>query len=591
MPKNAKNKNVFARVDRTRKTLVETVVKSVGAQLILFFAFVSAVVLIITADTGQRDEALRALVLGEPAPFEVVATREFTFVQKDVVQSERKRDLVASEVPAVFDWQEGLGSRLRDQLNQSFSAIRKELATRATERLRQKEPEKLAAIQAAELEAQTQLLLESLDVQTRVSVARELRKQHFDESLEVSIRDSDFDAFARDGFSEVTENLIADIVGQVMTNILVVSRRTLEDEQERGIFLRRMRGDKVLIEYLVRDIDSRFVTMERVAALVEEAGARRLATVGDRELRNAILSTASSVVQPNTFINQDATVEKREAAVASVGDQYVREDIRKGQVLVNRSEVFTERHRRLIESMLDETSFLSRGQVFAGVVLFALLAVVTLYVFGRRSIASFRPKVRDIVFMAVSLLSLLALTRVGVLLGQVMAETVTAVPAEAWYFAVPVAASGMLIRLVLNSEHAAVFTVLFSLLVGVMAGNSFFFATYAAVGGFVGAMAARQVRNRMALLWSGVIIGGVNMVAIAAFALIDGEFFNLAIIGQLSLGLIGGIASGVVVSAALPVVEAVFGYTTDIKCLSSRTSTTLLCASSLCARPEATITA
>lgn len=567
MPKSAKKKSDFARIVRKRKTFVDRALRSAGAQLLIFFAFVWAIVLVITVDTDQRDEALRALVVGEPSPFEVVATRDFTFVQKDIVQSKRKQDLVASEVPAVFDWQEGLGSKLRDRVNDAFSKMRTELASRARTRLTERDPDRLRIISTLPPDEQTAALIESMDSNTRLQVSRELRKDVFDAALGVVVRDSDFDAFARNGFAAPTENLLADIIGEVMTNIIVVSRRTLDDEQERGIFLRRMRGEKVLIEYLVRDIDSRFVTMERVGALVEEAGARRLSSVGDRELRNAILSAASSIVQPNTFINQDSTLERREAAVASVGDQYVREDIRKGQILLNRSEVVTERHRRLIEAMLDESRFLSRGQVFAGVVLFSLLALITPFVFGRRSITSFHPKVRDMTFMGLSLLILLCLTRVGVMLGQVMAENVTAIPAMAWYFAIPVAASGMLIRLVLNSEHAALFTVLFSLLVGVMAGNSFFFATYAALGGFVGAMAARQVRNRMALLWSGVTIGAVNVVAIAAFNLIEGEFFTLGIIVQMALGLVGGLASGIVVSATLPVVEAVFGYTTDIKLL------------------------
>ncbi len=564
---NNKTKNVFSRADRTRKSVVNAAVNSVGAQLLLFFAFIGAVVFLVTVDTHQRDDSLRSLVIGEPSAFEVFVSREFTFIQKDVVQSKRKRDLAASEVAAVFDWQEGLGADLRDRLGAAFSEMRADLATHARERLVVSNPERLHVVDEMPSDARAMALLESLDMATRLQFARERRKDVFDRLIGVSVRDSDFDAFARHGFQSDAEVLLADIVGQVMTNIIVVRRRTLEDEQERGIFLRRMRGEKVLIEYLVSDIDARFVTMERVPALVEEAGARRLSAIGDRDLRTAILSTANSIVQPNTFINPDITVQKREAAVASVEDQFVREEMRRGQILLNRGEVVTERHRRIIEAMLDESTFLSRGQVVAGVVLFTLLAMVTLFVFGRRNLNTFRLKARDVVFMSSVLLSLLALSRVGVVFGQVLSETFTSIPAEAWYFAIPVAASGMLIRLVLNSEHAAVFTVLFALLVGLMTGNSFFFATYAAIGGFVGAMAARQVRNRMALLWSGLVIGAVNMVSIMAFLLISGEFFELSSISRMGMGLVGGIASGIVVSAVLPVVEAVFGYTTDIKLL------------------------
>lgn len=567
MAKTNKSKNVFARVERTRQSFIQAAVKSAGVQLVLFFLFVGAVVSVIAVDTDQRDEALRELVVGDPAPFEVAAKHEFTFVQRDLAQSTRKRDLAASEVPSVFDWQEGLGATFRERISGAFSGMRDHLVRAAHDRLAAQNPEQLEAILALPAEAQQQALIDVLDTSFRLQKAREVRKNLFDDALGVSVRDSDFEAFARNGFSRVSETLLADVTGQVMTNIIVVSRRTLEDERERGIFLRRMRGNKVLIEYLVTDIDTRFVTMERIPALVEDAGSRRLAPVGDRELRDAILSTAASVVQPNTFINNDITLQKKAAAVASVADQYVREDVRRGQILLNRGEVVTERHKRLVDAMLDATTFLSRGQLLAGVVIFSLLSLVTLYVFGRRSIPTFKPKARDITFMATTLLSLLLMTRIGVLLGQVLGETLSMIPMEAWYFAIPVASSGMLIRLVLNSEHAAVFTVLFALLVGVLTGNSFFFAAYAAVGGFVGAMAARQVRNRMALLWSGLVIGGVNVVAISAFLLLQGQFFSLSVIPQLVLGLMGGLATGIFVSAILPVVEAVFGYTTDIKLL------------------------
>ena len=247
---------------------------------------------------------------------------------------------------------------------------------------------------------------------------------------------------------------------------------------------------------------------------------------------------------------------------------------RKGQVIVDRGHLITTRHLRILQQMEAEQEILSRSQVIAGIVIFCLLLLVTMFLFGRRNIRKFRPQPRDIVFMAATMIILLLITKAGILLSRAVVEQVTFVPIQAWYYAVPVAAAGMLIRLVLNSEHAIVFTVLFAVLVGLMADHSLFFMTYAAVGGLVGAGAVKTVKNRMGLIWSGVTVASVNVVAVLGFLLMEGELLQVDAISSLlqalafmALAVTGGIFAGFLVSIMLPLSESVFGYTTDIKLL------------------------
>jgi cyclic-di-AMP phosphodiesterase PgpH len=210
---------------------------------------------------------------------------------------------------------------------------------------------------------------------------------------------------------------------------------------------------------------------------------------------------------------------------------------------------------------------LQHTQVLTGIAAFSLLLLMILYLFGRRNIRKFRPRPRDIVFMGSTLLMMLLLTRMGVAMSHALAEQLAIVPVEAWYFAIPVAAGGMLIRLVLNSEHAIIFTILFAILVGVIADNSLFFAAHAAIGSLVGITSVQQVKHRMALMWSGLLVGAVNVLAVASFSLIDGQLLQWATVFHLLLAFGGGLAAGFFVSAVLPLFEAIFGYTTDIKLL------------------------
>lgn len=562
------SKSVFSRLDKARVSALQTTLNNSFVQLVAFGLFLTGVVLLVSYDFDARASALDELEVGQVAQGDVTATRSFTFTQIDTAASEKQRDAAANEVPNVFDWQEGQAQTLRNRVTLAFEEMRKEMARVAADELEKRSPrEHEVALEASGGEPAPETWIELLRPQRRISLAKALRKEVFDPTLGVAIRDSDFEALAQVGFSANVEAELADICLEVMGNIILPSMRIIEAEQENGIFLRRLRDEKVLIEYHVDDISGRFLTMERVPALVEEVGARRLTSIGDRELRQAIVSTATALIQPNTFSNPTVTAEKREAARQGVDDQVIREDIRKGQVIVSRGDSITDRHLKLIDLMLVDGAQSNQVQSFVGVVLFCVGFLITLYIFGRRNIRKFRPRQKDIIFMAVALLGMLMIMRLGDLFGHALIGQFGTIPIDAWHYAIPIAAGGMLVRLVLNSEHASVFVVVLAALVGVMASNSLFFMCYAAIGGFVGAGAVRRVKNRMTLMWSGLLIGGVNALTICAFLLIEGEFLAWSTLLIVLLGVLGGILSGLLVSAILPIIETIFEYTTDIKLL------------------------
>ncbi len=567
-------KGVFSRIGVDRSTLLQDLADKPLAQFVVFGLFVLAIVGVMTLGF-QTENRIRDYEVGEVAPHDVKATRDFVFVEKDMEASEKERARAARDVPHVYDWQEGLGESIRDRTSNAFGGMRQAMANTILERMREERPRELER-----LEEETPpmglstALLERVPPRERVEIANLLRSQHFDQVLGVSLRDSDFETFARAGFPERAENALASVVGEVMTHIIVPSKRIIESEDEAGVFLRRLRDDKVLIEYHVANVDARVIPLESVPSLVDEVSAQRLASMGDRALRSAITSAATALVRPNTTFNAAETAKRREAAREAVDDRVLREEFRQGQVIVDKGHLITERHLRILQQMETERELLNRSQVVAGIVVFCLLLLATLFLFGRRNIRKFRPAGKDIVFMALTMLILIALTRAGLLLSQAIVELLPIVPVEAWYFAIPVAASGMLIRLVLNSESAIVFTVLFAVLAGVMADNSLFFMSFTAIGGLVGAGAVKTVKNRMGLIWSGLTVAGVNVIAVLSFLLIDGQLLQagawdslVQASGYVGLAVIGGIFSGFVASGLLPLFETLFGYTTDIKLL------------------------
>lgn len=563
------SKGVFARARRGKGGGLRKLAEQMPLQFLAFAAFVAAMVAIMTAGFEGRGRLLNEGLIGQVAPFTVEASRDFPFRETDLLASNRQRQDVSDSVPSVYDWQEGLGESLRDQIRQAFSAMRGVMAESAREHMAVHQPDRLAQLNevAGATGIPTRRLVETLSAEERVRLAHLHREDHFDTHLKLRISEGDFEVFARRGFPVDVENTLAAMVGEAMSQLIIANVRRIDRERENGIYLRRLRDDKLLIEYHVTDLDNRFVGLEQAPRLVEEAARREMIAIQSTDLRQAILSASMVLVRPNTTFNEEMTLEKRKAARDSVADIELVEEFRKGQIIVDKGHIVTERHFRIIEEMIDGEDTLAHTQILTGVAAFCLLLLMTLFLFGRKNIRRFQPKPKDIVFMGATLLMMLLLTRMGVAMSHAIAEQLAIVPVEAWYYAIPVAAGGMLIRLVLNSEHAVIFTILFAVLVGVIAENSLFFAAYAAMGSLVGITSVQQVKHRMALMWSGLAVGAVNAMAVISFALIQGELFQVTTLLHLLLAFGGGLAAGFFISAVLPLFEAVFSYTTDIKLL------------------------
>lgn len=414
-----------------------------------------------------------------------------------------------------------------------------------------------------------QSLIEALSTSQRINMARSLRDEHFRPHLHDRLAGANFEALARNGFSPTVENALADILSQVMSRAVVEDDQLPETDEDRGIYLRRFRGDNLLIEYHVTDLEQRLVPMRDVPSLVRELAPRALNSISDERLKSAVVSTAVSLVAPNTTYNQAKTHAKREAARRAVAESADHYEFTKGQTIVNRGQKITERHYRIVRKMHEEDQYLNRIQIIAGTVFLALLLIVTLFTFGRTNIRDFTPEAKDIVFAATTLLLFLLITQLFTALSHAIAGQLSLGSAASWYYLIPVAAGGMLIRLVLDNEHAILFTIIFSILAGVIADGSLFYAAYTALGTIVGVATVQQVKHRMALMWSGLTVGLINVASILAFLLLRGEFFQsmTATAGTVLIGFGGGLLAGLLVLAILPVFEAVFGYTTDIKLL------------------------
>lgn len=569
MPKTTENKR-FEQLTRWAHDAREAVADAFDKPLYqfgVFALFVGALVVLMTAGFEIHGRGADDLVVGEVAPFDVKASRNFTYVERNEADTDERREAAAESVAPVYDWQTAVAQERRDGISRAFSAMRAAIAEAIQSELETASPERLAALrESTEPHERTRALIELVPKSQLVAMANSMRAEVFAPHLDVEIRDEDFETFARRGFSSDVENALIMTVTEAMDRVIVPNYRVIEELRDSGAYLRRFRGETILVEYRVRSVADRFVPLEEIPSLVERLIDENF-QAGSADVREAVMNAAVAFVTPNATYAPEATLERRQQARDAVDPVVASEEFRKGQIIVNEGFLVTERHVRIIQKMVEESRYLNQTQLIVGVVLLCLVLLMTLYIFGRKNIRKFRPRPKDLVFMGATMLLLIGMARVGIALGRALVATVAVIPAEAWFYVIPVAAGGMFVRLVLNSEHAIIFCVLLGALFGVLADNSLFMMSYAIVGGLVGASTVRQVKNRMALMSSGLIVGAVNMVLVAAFLLLEGEFLQAGTALELALAFGGGLASGFLVLGALPIFEWMFGYTTDIKLL------------------------
>jgi putative nucleotidyltransferase with HDIG domain len=98
-------------------------------------------------------------------------------------------------------------------------------------------------------------------------------------------------------------------------------------------------------------------------------------------------------------------------------------------------------------------------------------------------------------------------------------------------------------------------------------GNQLSFFIFAFIGSVVGAHKVARCEQRSVLIKAGLTVGSVNLLTILSYNLISGNPFKMALLSDLTMGFLGGSLASVFVLGIAPMIEGLFGYTTDIKLL------------------------
>src|SRR5712692_10197182 len=433
--------------------------------------------------------------LGQIAAATIRAPRDFDV--RDREATAQKREEAARSVWAVYDFDLSAGDVLRQRIASAFAQGRA-----AIEQWKRQNPSS-----AARLADRGKRRSPEQDELVRGLLTQ---RDEFWKALQAVMDEEDYLELARAGFDPAVERAADPLIEAANRGYAVAERELLAADRERGIVVRSLPGDPR-------------------ALAVGAAG-------------------PYGMVPPERQMGRDEIDRVRDLAQVRAAVKEAVLQIRRGERIIEAGEPITKTHLLIFQAMRAAGRAASDEQVRWGGALFAALICFALYVFARRNVRRFRLRTRDVVMLAAVLVLQLFAVRGSLFGAEVLRDLLRDKLHGAWWAwageallaAVPYAAGSMLVRFLLTSEAALVWTAGFAPLCGVMVGSGLQPAVLALVSGVVAADRVAHARTRGAVFQAGLWTGAASVCVLASFALFQGRIWTMDTAAALCGAALGG---------------------------------------------------
>lgn len=281
---------------------------------------------------------------------------------------------------------------------------------------------------------------------------------------------------------------------------------------------------------------------------------RRVSTLVGLELSEVeagiVSDLARDLIKSNSFYNAEKTNEAKRLARESV--QPVSRTIAEGEIILREGDIVTPLDVEALSALgLRQAGIEWQGVV--GTVIFVLLIAIVLglYLFRFQQEYWVRwPR----------MLLLLLLLVLFILAAKLMVSDQAILS-----YLLPTAALSMLLTVLLGPQLAITATVLFSMVVGFMAGGSLELAVYALVGGLIASLSLVRVERLNAFLWAGVYVALANLAVILAFRLPNQDYDAVRLLTLAGFSLVNGGLSASLTLAGFYLLGTLFNITTSLQ--------------------------
>lgn len=238
--------------------------------------------------------------------------------------------------------------------------------------------------------------------------------------------------------------------------------------------------------------------------------------------------------------------------------------VKKGEVIAREGERISGEHLAKLaayNALESRETFTIKKFMAVFLLLFFLIAI--LYEYAERNIKKFSLSRKDLIFCSAFTVMCVLFVKVFYLIFEYYAQSHLG---ELVYI-IPVFLFAMVVRIVLFSEIAIVFSVFYAAALAFSFENSLQVFLYSFVGSVLGAFFAGKCENRNTILKAGLYTAFLMSLFVLAGDIFTGQSSVGSIPLKIGFVLVNGVAGSFIALGLLPVIESVFDYTTDIKLL------------------------
>ena len=428
------------------------------------------------------DEYNISLQLGEIADRNVKADRDLMIL--DQVATNKKRVEARRNVPPVFDLDDRAAQEAYERLHRVFYGGWEILNTLPIE-----DPPNWPS-DTAEVEAKREL-----------NRLRELFFRDFD----IDPREEIYEILVENRFSPHLQKAVFQVIAEFLTDGIVDDKPVLlHQASDAGIVVRRiLSGQETHVLYAMG-----FHSLSEARRLVRDR-VMRLGNEFNPRQTKAVLALAQALLRPNLSFNSKETEERRMAAAREVGPVYFQ--VKKGEMIVRIGERVDRSVRQKLSALSEKAN---RGDWFKRAVGVYMLAVVFLVVsclVGLRFTRGILLKDRDLAFLAAQLLICLFMAYAAAQVGEAMNRGWAGVDMTSVLFLTPLASGSMIVTIFLGPVTGLFFAVISSALSALIFDQSLVLFFYTFLGASAGLSGLIRVRERGAIIKSGLVVGLVNM--------------------------------------------------------------------------------
>ena len=484
--------------------------------------------------------------LGDVADRDIKAPRDFLVEDRAATKANRER--AVDQVLTVYDFDPGLGSEIIRRVTRAFSLVRS-AAEEKIEPAENRDPERQSTGAGPSKPA---------TAQERVWA----QKDEFEKTLGIEISDGAYRVLEREGFSERISRLISEILTEIFENGVVADKDGLLRQADTGITVRNIGSGRETVVKTLRV----YYGLDQAKTMVRVIGQP---LVGDLNynLINLVVDLCQRLIQPNITLNRNETEARKRAAADAV--KPVLYKIKAGEMLLREGE-------RVKEIQLLKLDALRKGQqneqhLSTGLGAGMILAILLLagYFLHARQLGRQRTEVdKNLVFIGCTLLFFFFFTQLSSTVGdQVAHSRPYAISESAITFGIPLAAAGMLFCLFLNLQAAVPLSLLMAAATAVTFNDRFEIFFYFFVSSAMAAYWIQDCRQRTGFILAGVKTGLLNVALATAIDFYTGDYIGFKVLWDWAFAFLGGIGASIITLGLAPMIEMVFGYTTEISLL------------------------